>query len=429
MFNFRNILFLLAILILILSCYKDEPESIPEIKIYAPAENELFGVSDTIPVQAMIIDERIISNVQVVLVSEDFTPVAKTYSFHPNSTEYNLDMNYYTEDVTLEDGNYYILVKAENESKFKNKYTKIRIAGESLRLEKVVVVSGSGENITVNGIDSTQTASVLFSIDCNYAASDVSSRLQQFYLAGKIIVDLKTFSMPDYSVDWSIEPVMTPPLHNDNCLYAGDYIFATYNLLYIRGYDSEGGVVFTTGITSHDKPGAVIRLNDYVLVDMQKQNTSATTELVTYYFASGIKTQSRQTQFEVSGFFRHSDEKVFITANNGNAGKLFIYNVKFDAIEHLADLPGRIVSSDLIDSDRVLIGTENDLYLYNYSTLQLISFMDNIAVEHISFEALNSDLYISSAKELRRFRFPEMQLKNTYLFEDTIKNVHLLYNK
>ncbi len=429
MFKSWNIVFLLAVLFTVLSCDKNETDSIPVIEMESPVENQLFGVVDTIRVRANISDERLIANIQVVLVNEGFIPVAMARSFQPNSSSYNLDINYYLEDSTLESGNYYILVKAENETRFKNKYTKIRLAGEAERLREVIVVTGNGEHITVSRVDSSQTVSPFFSVDCNYAASAVSGKYNHFYLAGKTIISLRAYSMQDNSVEWNVPPVVSPPIHNNNCLYADEYVFATYNSLYIRGYDDKGSVVFTTNITSHDKPGAVISLNDYLLVDMQKQNTAAVPELVTYYVQSGLKKQERETQFEVSGFFRYSDDKVFIAANNGDTGQLYIYDIKYDAIEYLAGLPGRIESADLIDSERVIIGTENDLYIYNYSTLQLISFANDIAVDIIRFESLNGDLYISSGKELKRFQFPAMQLKNTYSFEDTIKNVHLLYNK
>jgi hypothetical protein len=430
MFKIRNILFLFVFILLIFSCNKDENGSIPVVDVLSPAENDIFSISDTIPVIATIRDERLITNVQVVLVNEDFTPVAREYNLHPNSNSYDLDLSYVIDGNSLESGTYYILVKAKNESKFKNVYREIEIKGEPLRLEKILVVTGEGEqHISVSGIDSSHTVSLLFNVDVEYAASCISSQFQQFYLAGKTLVDLRTFSLDDNSAEWDIPLGMTPPIHNDNCLYADEYLFVTYNSLYIRGYDNNGDVVFTTNVTSHDKPGAVFRLNDYVLVDMQKQNSAGSPELVTYYVESGIEMQTRQTQFEVVSFFRHTDKKVFITANNSNTGQLFSFNIEPGVLEHLSDLTGKIVSSDIIDANRILLGTESDIYIYDYSTMQLVQFMADIEVVEISYDALNSDLYLSSSTEVKKYKFPEMMLENTYSFGDTIKNVHLLYNR
>ena len=430
MFKFRSILLLFVFLILNFSCNKDDRTSIPVVEILSPVDNEIFNVSDTIQVIAIINDEREIRNIQVVLVNEDFTPVAKTYIRYPNSNNYNLEMEYPIDDSTLESGDYYILVKAENESKFKNEYRKIKIVGEPLKLEKVMIVTGEGyQHISVNEIDSSQTVVHLFDVNCNYTASAVSSRFQQFYLAGKTLISLRTFSVADNSVEWEVPPGIPAPIHNDNCLYADECLFATYNSQYIRGYDNAGNVVFTTNITSHDKPGAIIRLNDYVLVDMQKQNSAGTPELVTYYVNSGIKLQIRQTQFEVSDFFRYSENRVYISANSSETGQLFLYNIEFDQLEHLADLPDKIVSSEIIDADRVLLGTESDIYIYDYSTMQLVLFLSDVSAVNIKFEPLGSYLYLSSPKEIKMFKFPQMILQDTFLFEDTIKNVHLLYNK
>ncbi len=430
MFKMWNILVLFVFLALIHSCKKSEDAGVPVVNMVSPAENEQFNVKDTISVIAEISDKNVITGIQVVLVNEDLTPVGKSFYRHPNSNSYKLEMEYPIDDSTLESGDYYILVKAENGQKFKNEYTKIRIVGEALRLEKVIVVTGSGnQHITVSGIDSTQAVAVLFDVSCNYAASAVSSRFQQFYLAGKNIISLRTYSMADNSLEWEVPPGIPAPVHNDNCLYADDNLFVTYNTQYIRGYDNSGDVIFTTNITTHDKPGAVIRLNDYLLVDMQKQNSSGIPELVTYFVKSGIKMQERETQFKVSDFFIHSDNKVFIAANSNNTGQLFVYNIEFDHLEHLTDLTGKLVSSELIDGNRILVSTGNDIYIYDYSTLQLVAFANDIAAVHISYEPLNSELYISSSKELVRYKFPEMQIISSYLFEDTIKNVHLLYNK
>ncbi len=430
MFKIRSILFLFVFILLNPSCNKDEETSIPVVDVLSPAENDIFSVSDTIPVIATIRDERLITNVHVVLVNEAFTPVAKEYNLHPNSSSYDLDLSYVMDENSLESGTYYILVKAKNESKFKNAYRKIQIKGEPLNLEMILVVTGEGEqHISVSGIDSSQTVSLLFNVDIDYAASCINSQFQQFYLAGKTLIELRTFSLDDNSVEWDIALGMTPPLHNDNCLYADEYLFATYNSQYIRGYDNSGYVVFTANITSHDKPGAVFRLNDYVLVDMQKQNSAGSPELVTYWVKSGIEMQARQTQFEVVCFFRHTDKKVFITANNSGTGQLFSFNIELGVLEHLSDLTGKIVSSDIIDANRILIGTESDIFIYDYSTMQLVPFMADIEVVNIRYEALNSDLYLSSSKEVKKYKFPEMMLENTYSFEDSIKNVHLLYNR
>ncbi len=430
MISLRNIVFLLTLLIAAYSCNKENDTSIPVINILSPTENETFSASDTIAVIAKIVDERKITNIQVVLVNEDFTPISKSYFFHPNSNSYDLNMPYPLDDDIMQSGSYYILIKAENESKFKNAYRKIQIQEVPVALKKVLVVSGQGQQqIKISSIDSSQTISLLFDVDCIYAASSVSSLFQQFYLAGKNLIDLRTFSLSDSLVEWEIPKIIPSPIHNDNCLWFDDYIFATYNSQYIRGYDNNGSIIFTTNITTHDKPGALFRLNNYLIVDMQKQNSAGAPELVTYFIQSGIKMQSRQTQFKVSGFYKHSEKKIFISANNSGSGQLFMYNIEFDELEHLADLTEELVSSDIIDSDRILLCTENDIYIYDYSTLQLVLFMPDVETVNIRFEPLSSNLYLSSSLELRKYKFPQMILLNTFLFEDTIKNVHLLYNK
>jgi len=430
MFKLRNILLPVIFILSTPSCNKDEEITIPVVDVISPVDNKIFNVTDTVPVLAEINDKRVITHVQVGLVNENFTPVAKVYNSYPDSKSCHLDIQYVLDDNTLESGTYYILVKAENGQKFKNVYRKIRLRGEAVKLEKIIVVTGEGgQHIRINAIDSSQTVSHMLDINCNYAASAISNRFQQLYIAGKSLISLRAYSLLDYSIEWNLQMGILPPIHNDNCLYADEYLFATFNSQHIRGYDENGSVVFTTDITSHDKPGAVFRLNDYVIVDMQKQNSVGTPELVTYYVKSGIKMQSRQTQFEVSEFFRQLDNKVFIIANSNSKGQLFIYNVEFDVLEHLADIQGKIVSSDRIDDNRLLVGAETMIYIYDYSTMYLVPFMEDIAATNITFEPLNSKLYISSLKEINKYTFPEMFLESTFLFENPIKNVHLLYNK
>ncbi|MCD4664268.1 MAG: hypothetical protein K8R68_03285, partial [Bacteroidales bacterium] len=185
--KYRLVLIITSFIILInLSCKKEEDLQHPVITIDQPAENLHFSVMDTIPVSAGITDDNNIVSIKVVLVNEKFTPVLDAYYYYPETKSYNLNIYYPIDDYYMKRGSYYIQIRAEDGTNFKNKFRKVYINEVPVNFELVVVITQKDENLLkVSGINDSLEIEPLFEINGDFASSEISSRHQHLYVAGR----------------------------------------------------------------------------------------------------------------------------------------------------------------------------------------------------------------------------------------------------
>jgi len=149
LFNYSILLAGLIILfILSSSCKKEEENKLPVITVISPLENSTYNVASKIPVEAEIEDDKLIESISVVLVDENLKPVMDSKSYFPNSKSFSLLDDYHISDLSLNSGDYYMKIRANDEQSFKNEYIQIYIEGIPRFLDKVIVLTTAG-NISI----------------------------------------------------------------------------------------------------------------------------------------------------------------------------------------------------------------------------------------------------------------------------------------
>ena len=120
---------IISLLIIIITSCKKEVNSDPQIVIISPTENQQFNVLDTIQVKCIVCDDNGIENIKTVLVNESLIPVLNPVNYYPQTENKNIDLEilYPLDDIHLESGKYFILVRAFDGTHFKNKYVSINL--------------------------------------------------------------------------------------------------------------------------------------------------------------------------------------------------------------------------------------------------------------------------------------------------------------
>jgi len=427
--NLKIISGIVVLIIFFSSCKKESDNNHPIINIHSPSEFESFQVFDTILVKAEISDESPITSVKVVLTNSDFTPVLQAYYYNPNSTHFKLEMNYPISDYYLEDGNYYIQVSATDGANSKNKYHNISINGIPKMLKGVIAITKSNSNaMNVFSIDTNNNNQILFEINGDYASSVINSRGNQLYFAGKKTLNITAFNMLDHTIDWQLPPVINPPMHSDDCLYFDEYLFSTFSNDYIRAYNSSGGIYFTTDIDESALNQKIFRHNDLVLVDRQSK-TNGSSFLISYYLVSGVEKQRRLSNFRIVEFMSYSQDEIFIACNEENEGRLLIYDPYLDVLTSVISLPGKIISAIQPEVGKIFLCTENQIFTYDYNTHLLSVISDISENSKLLYEPLNKQILLLELFQIKTFSYPGFELQNISVFEDTIMNAHLFYNK
>ena len=414
---------------LLTSCKKETDTQHPVIKYISPHELQEFNVLDTISIEANITDDNIITSVKVGLVDNNFNPVLPSVFVYPNSADYKLDIEYPVNDPYLETGEYYVQVRAEDGTSFKNQYQLIFIKGIPRELDKVIVVTQGGFNkIKIFEIDKSDNLNPLFEINGDYSDSEINSRYQQLYISGRELINLTAYDLITQKSDWEKEVFPPIPMHNNDCLHFDENLFVSYHTNYIYGYRHNGSQMFNTIVENDKTPSVLARFNELLLVDLQSK-TGGITYVATYYLATGAEKQRLATNYRVVDFFKTDNNNVLIAGNSMEEGVLKLYDPYLNIETALLPVPGKIACIEKLTDNNFIIGTDNTLLIYDHDQSLLTSILPGKVAYRIRFDETENNIYTVSAKLIEKIKYPQMLFQKSYPIPDSIFNIHLLYNK
>jgi hypothetical protein len=250
----KDILFLFLISLFFLASCKKQDTIAPEVEIISPIENQVFAVGDTVLISAIVSDNEIIKQIQVAIVNENRIPVLSNIVIQANTNPYSFQISYPIDNLYLENGKYYVLVKAMDEDNFKNKYCEIYINEIPKEFKNVILVTKTGVDITVYSVDTAFQTVIWAPIYSDYATSVVDSRNQQLIIAGNITSDIVSYDIQSQSTNWTIDATPNPPFpfcENLN-LQNQELMMSLYYNRQFRTYNSSGSLTRSATV---DLPG------------------------------------------------------------------------------------------------------------------------------------------------------------------------------
>lgn len=424
----RSTVVVLLLALFFCSCEEDDT-SHPIITIHSPAMSQHFDIYDTIKVSADISDNNVITTIKVVLTDSQLLQVLPADYIYPNSATYNVSLNYPIYDKYLETGEYYLLIRSEDGTNFKNEYQNISITGIPLELEQIIVLTDKNTNqMGVSSINQVNQINPLFDIEGDYAASVVDSRYQQLYVAGKNIINLHCYSLQSFVLWWTIETAPPLPMHSENCLIYDEFLYASFDSYYIYGYRYDGSNIFSTTIEEGKRPSKIKKFNDLLLADLQSK-TGGNTYIATYYTVSGSEKQRLQTNYEVVEFLNLDEDNVLIAANKYGQGVINSYNPYQNVETQIMEVPGRIQCAVKLSNSNYLISTDEKIYEYIHEYTTITQVLPGTAALRLKFDDLNSMVYTVEPYLIKEIKYPQMTYQSSHLLQDSILDVHLLYNK
>lgn len=419
----------IALFIVFLSCQKEKDTSHPLITYLSPPENQIFSIYDTIPIEATITDDQTISYIRTRIVDEEFNPALPAHFRHPLTSSFHLIMDYPIEDAYLKSGNYYIEIRAEDGTNFKNQYQKIFIEEIPPELEKIIAITQKDiQKLEVLEIGPDNIATPMFEVSGDFASSALSTRYKQLYIAGTKLTNLLAFDLETYNNDWSLNPEPPFPIHAFDCLHYDQNLYCTFEYLMIYGYNNYGQVKLSTIISEGGIPSRPYKFRNLLLVDVQN-SSAGKTYLGTYYTETGSEKQRLQINFQVVEFFEWDNEHVIIFANSSGSGVLKLYNPYENVISSISTLQGKIICAEKTDSNKFVIGTENQLYHFSYYPPVLNPVLPGKIAYRLRYDTLYHHLYMSCPDYIEKIIYPEMVYQSSIMLSDSILNFHLLYNK
>lgn len=427
----RWIIILLIAAAAIQSCKEDPDESWPEVNIISPSSGSDFRVYDTIKVEATFSDDRALESVKVALVGENNTPLTTPVSAVPNSNPYTFRAELIIDDASLTGGTYKLLFQAFDGTNTANTYLTIYLEALPEALLYPVVVTAAGSNqIRIMRTDTNDVFQSLYLYQGDYGGSDVSSAFGQLYFSGKAKADMKAYSLLTNKFLWSVpyEQSMTGHwFEGVQCFYP--WVLVSHYDGLIRGYDRNGIQQFTSQPVSNYYPGPAIMISPYIVVSMKEYN-SPLYQLAAFHAAGGKLLDLKPVSFTPVGFEPAGAKKVFVFGNLDGDGVIALYDLMNSNLSILKTIMDHSISDVDIMSDNVFYFAAGDeIYCYTYQNNSVIPFAAGYENARISCEKLNGQVYAASGNSLYVLNTPDGSVEKSYLFNDPVLNVHLVYNK
>ncbi|MCB0804575.1 MAG: hypothetical protein KDC05_02190 [Bacteroidales bacterium] len=416
------------ILLIFTRCEKEPEGTAPVISMISPKTGTSFSNTDSLFIDVSVTDDESIKSVKIGLNNVDQIPAATSLFFFPETRSWQYNSFFQTGENNLEPGIYYIVVRAEDETKYSTEYRQVIFSGISDKEKRLIVITEKDQySMDVQIEDDFGLMPVVFSVAGDFSASALDPDGNKLFIAGNQQFNLKAYNLDNYNKTWQFEDYSWEPYHNENCLYYENDLYLTYRSYYIQSVSSNGNIGFTTFIENNESPEEIISFDDYLLVDMQKKN-AGTPSVAVYYRNTGIEKQRILTTFDVINFHPYGNDNVLIICNN-QLGSIYHYRLETNYLYQKTSLTEKITASEKIDGNSLLLGTMQGLLQYNIIQNSLTDILADISIRDILFDKESGKLYLWSDNKVLLYSWPEMENQKTYLFSDSILSLHLQFYK
>lgn len=427
----RNYNFILISLLLLvsISCKKVTDEIDPEIIIEFPIEYTSFNVPDTMLIKAVVSDDNQVESIQIAITDENFVTVFGAYSYPPNGNPTNIEDELVIDDILMESGVYYLKIRVFDGVNSKNAFRKIYINEVPRKLKRLVVISKNTGSLSIQSIDSTFSLSTLYTVNGSFEVSEINSRHQLLYIAGKYYDHLKAFNLNTNEEEWMIEGKNYPPLPYFRYLYFNNDLYVSSCDGEIRAYNENLTNVVTAVMQENLIPGLCYQHGEYIISEAI-ETTGSHSYLLSFFAVSGSLYYKLLVDMDVIGIFTKDENKVYVIGNKQNDGGVYVYDVYSNEIDEIRSFTGeKVIASEFIDNNNLFLAFDDGVYQYTYSNNSLTPFVENSVAQTICFDELGNILYIAESNKVSSYTYPQGSQVNSVEVTKEILNMHLHYNK
>lgn len=408
------------------ACKENGDFSPPAISILAPSPGESFNVPDTLEIRAEISDDRTIRSVTVVLLNAENIPVAPAKYFYPDIHHYNLSTSLVIADITLESGNYSLMISAFDGSQESRRSVMIGLNEMPRELTGYIAVTSSfSPRSTITRLNEDFGTDTVFTVQEPFQFSGVHSAWGLFCFVSGSPSSIFAYSMDPFEPEWEFEAI--PPKPVFSALWVDQQIiYATLNgdagIL-----NSNGNVVLVTP-PAINKAIQCLSADDQYIYAEQVAYGGAITELAVFYRATGVLRARYQVTQDIVSLLP-AGKKVLIFGNNDNGGVISEFDpetMKFTGLESIGE--DQIRSAGKISDQFFLLLSPQRVYLYNDQNNQAVAYFEG-SYDFLRYDDLNDLLFLVKGTHLRVVEWGLLQQVHYQVFEEDILDFQIIYNK
>jgi hypothetical protein len=417
----------------LISCKKKD-EVRPELSITSPANNtQYYALEDYILCAGTVSDDVELDRIEFQLQTTSGSPVMPKKIVSPDSNPYQYSYGYFLEDIHLESGSY--KMKTEVYDKAGNsmsQYKDVIVYGVPRAKEGVFYISESGGSYTLGRIDSFDVDSTAISVFNDYAGFEINNYDQEMFYMGFESENLLAINTRNYTTDWSLDNQANPPgtyyfntlnFSSDRYLLVG--IFQDEILKRFHNGSGSGNINLNYG---NGQPETMYKDGNFVYVESRNIGTGQRV-FQRYFFNSGIFDEQYLMDFDFRQILgKGTDELLIFGELAGQAIMKIFYKNGGNFFQPLSLLPGAFVEAFRVDDDNYLIVQDQGVYLYTYSSSNLITRISETNIISADYDELNNQMYLGFANMVKVYSTTGLFIRNIPA-SGNILNLKVHYNK
>lgn len=425
----RIITFLVFSVAFLFSC-KKETAPPPVIEIFSPSHLSGWSVGDSIHVVANVQSSIDLEYIEINLLNTDLINVNPVLSILPNGSNFSINEYYSISNSNIESGQYYLMIEASNGDATERKYVNISLSSIPKRsLALIAYGYETGLQTHIYKVDSLLQSQQFKELNGDFAGGAVNSENQNIYSIGKYTGSFFSIDASSGAINNEIPAIINPPFPYFNCIsYQNkDLLLGLYEG-YINGYYGNGNLKFSY-LVSLFRPEKLKYDGTYILGSFQ-YHTGGAKAFGVIYEISGMVKDIVFTSFDVVDFFRVSGELVLVFANNGTQSEVYTLNTNTLIFTQIGSFDsGNIYSATDCGNNTFVLSHNNGLVAYNYNSNTSSDFYLGAKNGILTFDEVDERLYLSSGKEIYSYTWPGAVESGPLVMPDSIRDIHILYNR
>ena len=410
----------------LVACRENEDTVIPEVVFHEPQANENIMLPDTLYVDVTVTDDKNINSISVNILNADHIPVVTGQNYFPDMTEYQVKTSFVLDDKAMESGTYQLQVIAFDGYNTKTSYLDLEITEIPRELLGFIAVTAPQSFLSkITRLTPEYDIDTQFTIQQACRMTAIHSLWERFLFVSdepSVMMAYNTFS---FEPEWQFDAVPPRPEITDLVTDA-QILFATANadagILDIDGNGVMRTMAFANMVFTH------LAADETCIYVSQQSVGAKNPELTVFYRVTGAVCARKMIADPIAGIVAMNGIALVFVGKDGGTD-ILRFNPENFILNKINELPGEeFVSLTKIDEENVLILTTQRAVNYNNYYDRFDEFTAEV-YDFCRYVALSDVLYFVRGHSVFAYSHDTGALVNEMVFDDTIVDFQILYNK
>lgn len=410
----------------------------PTVELLAPRDGFKADVGDTLKVRLRAeAAEKGLHKGSLVLLDNAHRQAlpSKSFGFHGEVKAEEKILYPIDQEAGGKGSSYDLKVTVEGKNGETNTaFAEGQVTGKPRKLEKAfVVMHPIKDRVKVFAIKELQKGPELFKdLQTDYSGSASSSLHSELLIAGSHTGDLRAFDAATGQQVWSVPnqgAAQYPYFLDLESEQNGEWVLAPLGTERLEGYRGGSGPDLTAeALDAHFMQE--LALIDGRILSEQEPIGSDPRQWVTYYASTGaIGTQKQIPQRDIVRILPGDPGNAIVLANVNGQGKLLHYDIQGRFFQELATPPSGLLKHGVrMGGGRVLLVHSQGLMIYKKGS-SLFRELGSVVPQAIAYDDVSEQIYSAEGEKLRVRDTKDGTVQWEHAFNDSVRDLHLLYDR